>query len=191
MSVQTYFVSAARCKRDTALGSTVDENVIHPYIQIAQDRHIWNALGTALYDDLAEKVRAVTPIAGNDKILLETYIQPCLTQFVFVELGYVMRLRFSNNSITLADSDVGSAADLGSIKLVMERAESIAMFYRQRLVDYLCYNTALFPLYNANTAEQLGPSTRNYFGGLNVYPKGPVDNRELAILQALNINSNT
>jgi len=181
---QVYFVSPARVKRDTALGSTVDEDLIHPYIQIAQDRHLWPALGTRLYDALQTKVSDST-VAGAYETLLQEYIQPALVQFVFMELAYVMRLRFSNNSITIADSEVGSQASVDDIKLVKEQAESIAMFYRQRMIDYLCDNTSSFPEYSQNTGSDLSPSTRNYFGGLNVYHRMPYSNRLKAYLQAI------
>ena len=187
---QVYFVSPARVKRDTALGSTVDENLIHPFIQIAQDRHIWTALGTRLYDALQTKVSGGT-VTGAYQTLLEDYIQPALTQFVFVELLYVMRLRFSNNSITVADSEVGTSASTSDIKLVKEQASSIAMFYRQRLVDYLCDNSASFPEYTANTGSDLSPSTRNYFGGLNLYPRKPYSNEVKAYLQAIGAKNYT
>ena len=181
---QVYFVSPARVKRDTALGSTVDEDLIHPFIQIAQDRQIWPALGTRLYDKLKADV-AASAVTGAYETLMQDYIQPALTQFVFVELLYVMRLRFSNNSITVADSEVGSSASTTDIKLVKEQATSIAMFYRQRMIDYICDNTDQFPEYSQNTGSDLSPTTRNYFGGLNVYPKLPGSNRVKAYLQAI------
>lgn len=180
---QVYFLSAARVKRDTALGTTVDEDLIHPYIQIAQDRHIWTALGSRLYDKL--KADIPNSVVAPYTTLLQEYIQPALTQFVFVEMAYVMRLRFSNNAVTIADSEVGSSASIDDIKLVKEQAESIAMFYRERLVEYLCDNQSLFPEYSANTGSDLSPSTKNYFGGLNLYPTMPFSNRYKAYLQAI------
>lgn len=182
---QVYFVSPGRVKRDTALGTTVDDNLIHPYIQIAQDRHIWSALGSKLYDKLKSDVAANLVFTGNYKILMEDYIQPALTQFVFVELAYVIRLRFSNNAVTVADSEVGSSASMSDIKLVKDQAETIAMFYRERMVDYLCDKSNLFPEYSQNTGSDLSPQTANYFGNLNLEPRMPYSNRYKAYLQAI------
>lgn len=188
MSEQVYFVSPARVKRDTALGTTVDADLIRPYIVVAQDRHIWPALGTALYDRLKAAVvdNNTTPdMTAAETTLLEDYIQPCLTQFVFTELAYVMRLRYSNNSITVANSEVGSSASIDDIKLVKEQTESIAMFYRQRMIDYLCDKNSLYPEYNANTGSELGPSDRNYFGNLNLYRRKPYSNEYKAWIQGI------
>ncbi len=181
---QVYFVSPGRVKRDTALGTTVDDNLIHPYIQMAQDRHIWNALGTRLYDKMKADVVAGT-VSGDYATLMDDYIQPCLTQFVFVELAYVMRLRFSNNAVTVADSEVGSSASIADIKLVKEQAENMGMFYRERMVDYLCDKSNLYPEYSQNTGSDLSPQTENYFGNLNLQRRLPYSNRYKAYLQAI------
>jgi hypothetical protein len=165
---QVYFVSPGRVKRDTALGTTVDDNLIHPYIQMAQDRHIWNALGTRLYDKMKTDVVAGT-VSGDYATLMDDYIQPCLTQFVFVELAYVMRLR----------------ASIADIKLVKEQAENMGMFYRERMVDYLCDKSNLYPEYSQNTGSDLTPQTENYFGNLNLQRRLPYSNRYKAYLQAI------
>ena len=34
----TLYISASKLKRDTALGASVDDNLLTPYINIAQDR---------------------------------------------------------------------------------------------------------------------------------------------------------
>ena len=193
MSDLVFFVSPGRIKRDTALGSTVDEDVIRPYIQVAQDRHIWPALGSALYDRLRAAVKGgagVPPLTADESTLLNDFIQPCLTQFVFMELAYVMRLRFSNNSITIANSEVGTSASIADIKLVKEQTESIATFYRERLVTYLCDKSELYPEYRANNGFQLDPSSRNYSQNINVYPRKPISNQAKAFLQAIGANPN-
>jgi len=184
MSDIVFLVSPTRVKRDTAFQSTVDESVIRPFIQIAQDRHIWPVLGSKLYDFLKEEIVA-DRISGQYETLLNDYIQPALVQFVFTECAYVLRLRFSNNSIGIAASEVGQSASIQDIKLVKEQAESIAMFYRERLIDYLQNNQSLFPQYHANTGSDLSPSARNYFQGLNVYPRYPVSNQVKAYLQGI------
>lgn len=184
MSELIFFISPTRVKRDTALQSTVDEAVIRPFIQIAQDRHIWPALGSQLYNKLKADIKNGT-LTGAYETLLDEYILPALSQFVFCELAYVVRLRFSNNSVGIAANDIGQSASVADIKLVKEQAESIAMFYRQRMLDYLTQNVSLFPEYAANTGADLQPSSRNYFQGLNVYPRKPYGNQVKAYLQAI------
>ena len=49
MAIQhTLYISATRLKKDTALGGSVDDNLIMPYILLAQDMNILPILGTDL-----------------------------------------------------------------------------------------------------------------------------------------------
>ena len=121
---------------------------------------------------------------------MRDYIQPALVQLSFVEVAFVLRLRFSNNSVTIADSEQGVSAQASDIKLVTDRSSAIGMFYRERLLDYLCQNSSLFPTYNQNTGADLSPNRDNYFGGLNIYPNA-ISNRKLeAIAAAIGANFN-
>ena len=182
----TLFISSSILKRDTALGSTVDDNLLQPYIRISQDRWILNVLGTKLDEKLKAEIDAGT-VTGAYKTLLEDYIQPALVQFAFCEVAYVVRLRFSNNSVIVNSSEQGTSASMTDIRRVVEQSKEIAMFYRERLIEYLNFNTSSFPEYNQNTGADLSPSRRNYFGGLNVYPRISDNNQLKAFAQAVGV----
>jgi len=177
----TLYISSSLLKRDTALGSTVDDNLLQPYIRIAQDRWILPALGTKLDDYLKTQVDADT-VTGAYQTLLEEYIQPCLVQLAFTEVAYVVRLKFSNNSVITNSSEQGQPSGVSDIKRVVEQSQEIGMFYRERLIEYLLFNASSFPQYVQNTGADLSPSRRNYFGGLNVYPEIRWDDNQLKSL---------
>jgi hypothetical protein len=74
MAIQhTLYISATRLKKDTALGGSVDDNLIMPYILLAQDMHILNnavvVMGatdqssSATYDDLKPVMDTATNAA--------------------------------------------------------------------------------------------------------------------------------
>tara|TARA_R110000803_G_scaffold23716_2_gene57935 strand:- start:142 stop:699 length:558 start_codon:yes stop_codon:yes gene_type:complete len=179
------YISSSRLKRDTALGSTVDDNILNPYIQIAQDRWILPALGSDLDNYLKTEIKAGTTLTEAYLTLVEEYLQPCLVQLAFAEVAYVVRLRFANNSVTLTSSEQGQSATTGDIKKVVDRATEIGMFYRERMIDYICNNSSSLPQYSTNTGADLSPTKNNYFGGLNVYPTQPTSNQEKAFRSAV------
>lgn len=183
----TLYISASKLKRDTALGSTVDDNLLTPYIKIAQDRQILPALGTDLDNYIKGEIEAGNALTGAYKTLVEDYIQPALVQFAFCEVAYVVRLRFANNSVSIPSSEQGSPANISDIKEVVQRSNEIAMFYRERMIEYITHNQSSLPQYTTNTGSDLSPSKRNYFGGLNVYPKIATDNQVKALATALGI----
>jgi len=188
MAIQhTLYISATRLKKDTALGGSVDDNLIMPYILLAQDMQILPILGTDLDTKLKTEIQADT-LSGAYKTLVETYIQPALVQFAFSTLAPYLRLRFSNNSVVvMGATEQSSSATYDDIKPLMDTATDAAEFYRQRCIDYLRDNTGSFPEYSSNTGSDLDPTTRNYYAGINLDSNVPRSNRLKSFLQGADI----
>jgi len=97
---QALFVSANRLKRDTAIGGSVDDDLIRPYVFMAQQRWILPVLGTKLYDKITTDIDAGN-VSGNYATLLNDYIIPSTVQYSFVQLVPFLRLRFVNNAVVV------------------------------------------------------------------------------------------
>ena len=188
MAIQhTLMISATRIKKDTALGASVDDNLIMPYILLAQDMNILPVLGTDLYEAIKTKIQGGT-LTGVYKTLVETYIQPALVQFSFSTLAPYLRLRFSNNSVVvMGATEQSSSASYDDLRPVMETAENAAEFYRQRLIDYLKNNSSSFSEYTSNSGADLNPATDNYFAGIQLEPVAPMTGRLKSFLQGADI----
>jgi hypothetical protein len=188
MAIQhTLYISATRLKTDSAIGGSVDDDLIMPYILLAQDMHILPALGTELDNDLKAHIQAGS-LAGDNKTLVETYIQPALVQFAFSELIPYLRLRFVNNAVVvMGATEQSSSASYEDLKPVMDTATNAAEFYLKRLITYIRNNTALYPKYNTNTGADLDPNTSAYFSGIQLEPTAPRSNRLKSFLQGANI----
>ena len=188
MAVQhTLYISSTRLKKDTALGGSVDDNLIMPYILLAQDMNILPVLGTDLDAKLKSEIQAET-LTGNYKTLVETYIQPALVQFSFTQLVPYLRLRFVNSAVVvMGATEQSSSATYEDLKPVMDTATNAAEFYRQRLNDFIRDNTSAFPEYSSNTGSDLSPTTRNYYTGVNLDINAPKSNRLKSFLQGAGI----
>ena len=188
MAIQhTLYISATRIKKDTALGGSVDDNIIMPYILLAQDMFILPVLGTDLDTKLKSDIQGGS-LTGAYKTLVETYIQPALVQFAFQELAPFLRLRFVNNAIVIMGAtDQSDSASYEDIKPLIDRSKDAGEFYRQRLIDYIRNNTSSFPEYSSNTGADLDPTTRNYYAGMNLDINVPRSNRLKNFLQGADI----
>ena len=188
MAIQhTLYISATRIKKDTALGGSVDDNIIMPYILLAQDMFILPVLGTDLDTKLKADIQGGS-LTGAYKTLVETYIQPCLVQASFSELAPFLRLRFVNNAIVIMGAtDQSDSASYEDIKPLIDRSKDAGEFYRQRLIDYIRNNTSSFPEYSTNTGADLDPTTRNYYAGMNLDINVPRSNRLKSFLQGADI----
>jgi hypothetical protein len=188
MAIQhTLYISSTRLKKDSALGGSVSDDLIMPYILLAQDMHILPILGTDLDAKLKAEIQAGT-LAGVYKTLVETYLQPALVQFSFTQLVPYLRLRFVNNAVVvMGATDQSSSATYDDLKPVMDTATDAAEFYRQRMIDYLRNNSSSFPEYSSNTGADLDPTTNNYFAGINLEPTAPRSNKVKNFLQGAGI----
>lgn len=163
------FISPAKLKVETALGGSVDDDILSPYIRLAQELHILPALGQSLYDDLKTKVGAGT-ITGADETLMEDYIAPALVQLAFAEALPFIRVRIVNNGVTVMDSEQSTPATYGDMKPLMNRARDLGLFHIERLMDYLDNNQSSFATLDAESSGELCRTRRNYTQGLNIYP---------------------
>lgn len=176
-STTTILTSPNRVKADTALNDNVDDNIMYPCIVTAQEKEIHPVLGTKLYDKIKTLVAdgTITDVANaHYKTLLDTYIVPCLVQFSFYEVVPNLRLRFVNNSVVAMGSEQSQTATAEDIRPILNSANDIASWYKERLIEYLCNNTGVYPEYTANTGSDVSPDGRNYTQGLNVdysYPR--------------------
>ena len=161
------FTSPRIIKRDTPLGSQVDDNLILPYIRMAQDKEILPYLGTKLFDKLKDDIDANT-LTGVYQTLVDDYLVASLVQFTFAMVAPMIRVRFSNNSVTVVSSEQGQTANRDDIKPIVDQARQMGEFYRERMVEHIHHNIANFPEYNTNTGEQMSPTRNNYFEGLNL-----------------------
>ena len=190
MAIQhTLYISSTRIKKDTALGGSVDDNLIMPYILLAQDMYILPILGTDLDTKLKSEIQAGS-LAGDYKTLVEDYLQKSLVQFAFAELLPFLRLRMVNNAaVVMGATDQSSSASYDELRPLMDRAKDAAEFYRQRMIDYLTdKGSAAFPEYASNSdAGELSPTTRNYYAGMNLDVNVPRQSRLKNYLQGAGI----
>ena len=189
MAIQhTLYISSTRLKKDSAIGGSVDDNLVMPYILLAQDMNILPILGTDLDAKLKSDIQGGS-LTGAYKTLVETYIQPALVQFAFVSLVPYLRLRFVNNAVVvMGATDQSSSASYDDLKPVMDTATDAAEFYRQRCIDYLRNNSSSFPEYTSNTGADLDPTTRNYYAGINLDTNVTRSNRLKNFLQGADIS---
>ena len=164
---QALFVSANRLKRDTAIGGSVDDDLIRPYVYMAQQRWILPVLGTDLYDKLCSDIDTGS-VSGVYETLLNQYVIPATVQYAFSQLIPYLRVRFVNNAVVIMNSEQSSAATYDDLRPLIDQANDMGNFHRQRLIDYLCDNSSSYPEYTSNTGSDLCPTTNNCTQGLNV-----------------------
>ena len=149
-------------KKYTPLTDAVDPNLIRPCIYVAQDMYLQNFLGTNLINKIKDDVANET-LSGNYEILLNEYILKLLIWWTMVELYPSLLYKHDNGNLVSRQSEDTTPVTKGEMESLKEKARENARFYTNRMVNYLRFNSTLFPEYTNNTNDNIFPD-RNPYG---------------------------
>lgn len=149
-------------KKYTPLTDAVDPNLIRPCIYVAQDMYLQNFLGTNLINKIKDDVANETLI-GDYEILLNDYILKLLIWWTMVELYPSLLYKHDNGNLVSRQSEDTTPVTKSEMESLKEKARENARFYTNRMVNYLRFNSSLFPEYTNNTNDNIFPD-RNPYG---------------------------
>ena len=161
------FVNEDKLKNSTAINYNVDTAFLLPFLKIAQDKHLQMILGTRLYNKISTDINGRN-LDGVYKTLVDDYVQDCLVHYALVEALPFISYQIKNGSITQKNSENGNAASREDVNYLVQKERDTAEFYGQRIVEYLCYNSSLFPEYTTNTDDEIEPIRNAYFTGIKI-----------------------
>jgi hypothetical protein len=160
-------ITTTDIKKYSVLNGNVDNDKFIQYIEIAQDIHIQNWIGT----DLLEKVQSLLPTDINEvdnakyKTLLNSFIKPMLIHWSLVEMLPFMAYTVSNGGVFKHSAENSTSVDKNEIDFLIEKERSIAENYTRRFIDFMTFHQEDYPEYTSNTNENIKPSKTADFGG--------------------------
>lgn len=169
MADKAYFISTTELKRKSIIDGNVDDDKLMQFIEVAQDMHVQNYLGTNLYKRLQTIITGGTidDAANSDyKTLLVEYIKPMLVWFSQVEYLPFAMFQIQNGGVYKHSSEKAESVSLDEMRSMLTSARDKADFYTTRFIDYACDNSDLFPEYNttSNNSDMSPDSNINYSG---------------------------
>jgi hypothetical protein len=141
----------------------LDVDLISSVIREAQIVHITRLLGSKLYDKILSDVDNGT-LTGNYKTLVDNYIQDVLIYASYYESLETIYLRPRNAGLVVPQGgENNSAADITLYDKKRQSVKNKMQYFAERLVDYLCFNTSIYPEYNQNVNDDIYPDTTTQF----------------------------
>lgn len=165
---QAIFITEDYLKENSIINGNVDFKYMLANLKMVEDMYIHPLLGTLLYRELNEQIIANSVTSAN-VVLIEEYIQPCMIYYLLSQLPYDMVYKWENKAIVKKSSDNSTPIELNEIKELVSQKLKTAMFYAQRLSDFLCANKQTYPLYVTTTGklDELKPVGSMYnYGGI-------------------------
>ena len=168
MAATVLFISEERLK-SYAIAGNVSPSLLIPHLKDAQRIYIESALGTNLYEYLQTQIAAST-LTLQYKTLVDEYIQSVLVHYATLQAIPFLAYKIENGNIFSKTSENGIALSREELSDLKDSIKNTAEWYRARLIDYLCYNSDLFPEYTSgNTKGDICPATTKYTNNMNLY----------------------
>ena len=71
----------------------------------------------------------------------------------------------ANNGVFKKNAEGSTNASKNEVDFLVDKHRDFAQFYTRRFIDYMCFNSNLFPEYNANQNGQMYPDDDANFTG--------------------------
>lgn len=158
------FISREDMVRFTPISGNLDFDRVVQYIEIAQDIHIHEILGSRLYQKLQSDILG-SSLTGDYLSLVNIYVKPTLAQYALLEFLPFSQYSINNKGVFKHTSEAAETLDRAEVNAMIEATRDTATHYAKRLVDYLCNYSELFPEYLTNSNNDIHPVRKVNFGG--------------------------
>ena len=150
------FISRTDLVKNSIVDGNVDTDKFIQFIKIAQEIHIQNYLGSKFYDKISADIIADS-LTGNYLSLVTDYIQPMLIHYAMVDYLPFAAYQVKNGGVFKHTSENSESATKDEVDFLVQKQRDFAEYYTRRFVDYICFNSTLFPEYTSNTDSDVYP----------------------------------
>lgn len=178
LTPEVLFINADFMKRYSHLNGSVEEAYMVSHIMLAQDKYVQSFLGTSLFNKIKTDI-STNSLAGNYVTLMDTHIRKVTLWWTMVEMIPSLYVRLDNGGLVVRISEDTTPITKGDLNREIDRARTNAQFYTERMVDYLCNNSSLFPEYTDLNPGDICPEKQVYFESGMEIQRGRVSNEKL------------
>ena len=150
-------VTTTDIKQFTMVDGNVSNDKFIQFIEIAQDIHIQNILGTDLLEKIQSDITG-SSLTGN-YLTLTNLVKPCLVYYAFFEYLHWAGYTLKNKGLFKHTAEAAVVVDRAELGDLLGKAKNYAESYAIRLKDYLCEKgSSTFPELDTNDNEDVDPN---------------------------------
>ena len=145
---KVFLISEATLKKNSVINNNVDGMYLLPAIEYAQDAGLQPLIGTKLYNKLMDLVEDGSITGSTDyKYLLDEYVTPYLINKVTADVQLPLAYKVRNQGVVQMTGENTYAPSLKDTQYIIQHYENQAIFYANRMSDYLRANRSKYPEY--------------------------------------------
>ena len=158
------FISRTDLVKNSIIDGNTDTDKYIQFIRIAQEIEVQNYLGTDLYNKISADIIAGT-LSGDYLNLVNDYVQPMLIWWAQVNYIPYAAYQIKNGGVFKHTSENAESASRSEVDYLVQKARNTAEYYTRRFVEYMNFNSNLFPEYNSNSDSDVYPDNDSLFNG--------------------------
>ena len=159
------FITLEELKRKSIFDGNLDTDKLVQFVEVAQDTNIQLQLGTKLYDKLQTDAASNAGLQGNYLSLVNDYVKPMLVWYSQVAFIPFAAYQIANGGIFKHNSENSTSVEPDEINMLVNKAKDTAEFYTERFIQYMNFNSELFPEFIQNQDGGIYPERDiNYTG---------------------------
>lgn len=166
--METLLISPERLKDTSRIENNVSDRLLKDIIINVQDTVLQPIIGTSLYNRLINNVETLN---SDETSLIKDYIWNVLTYAVLYELMSTGTYKISSTGVVKSGSQDFTVADISEIAKIKRQIKYDLGHYVKYLSEYLVFNSAKFPKYNANINVGEHPHQPASFGSIYISKK--------------------
>ena len=159
------FITREDLVRNSIIDGNVDYDKIIQFVKVSQEIDIQNLLGTDLYNkisaDIISGAGGGAGLTGNYLTLVNDFVQPTLIWFAQMNYIPFSAYTIAKGGVYKHQAENSQTVDKNEVDYLVAKAREYANYYSTRLVDYLCFNSSLFPEYSSNTNNNISTRFRH------------------------------
>lgn len=159
---KVFLISSQTLKSNSIINNNVDEMYLLPAIEFAQDAGLQPLIGTKLYNKLMDLVE-LGDVPTDYKYLLDEYITPYLINKVTADIQLPLAYKVKNQGVVQLTGDNTYIPSLKDTQYIIQHYDNKAIFYANRMSDYLKANRSKYPEYCSVDSCADMPSDRNAY----------------------------
>lgn len=166
-----FFISTQKLLNNAFLNANSNALRLRYYLEVVQQLEILPILGTALYEDICDKIALDNTLTSNTnyKTLLISYIQPCMEHYIMARVSDELTTDPNANKIMQGKAAAFFRTNIAEWQRLTYKYKAEALHFANRLSAYLKDNRENYPLYNANCDSEGGISPKNSFYVSNLF----------------------
>lgn len=137
-------------KQISSISANADCTAIEPFIHNAQMHYLRELVGDVMYEDMLADMAT-----GGTKYetLNQNYTLFMLGYWSWYDYTPFAHVKFQKKGLVKQTADDSTSADMDEVAMILKRIESMAVYYTNRMKDYLDANTSLYPLYRQDACD--------------------------------------